>query len=157
MMLCIKYFFLFGFCYDKTFQLEAPTYTHIIIVVLSSEKIRDYNKICRDVKDLDAKIKFAGVINERGRLVAGGMKQGIQPLESQRDDEMLFMELALRVKIRQEFDRQLGLVNFALASRRKFLEISVPAGLEHILYVMAEPDADYAVLPAKILDILNKQ
>ena len=127
------------------------------MAVLSSERIRDYNRICRDVKDLDAKIRFAGVINSRGRLVAGGMRQRVEPLESERDDEMLFMELALRVKMRQEFDRQLGRVNFALASRGKSLEISVPAGLEHILYVIAEPDADYAVLPAKLLDILNKQ
>ena len=97
------------------------------------------------MKDLDTKIRFAGVINNRGILVAGGMRQGVEPLESQRDDEMLFMELTLRVKMRQEFDRQLGLVNFALASRGKSLEISVPAGLGHILYVLAEPDADYAV------------
>ena len=127
------------------------------MTVLSSERIIDYNKICNDIRDLDAKIRFAGVINNRGILVAGGMRQGVEPLESQRDDEMLFMELALRVKMRQEFDKQLGLVNFALASRGKSLEISVPAGLEHILYVVAEPDADYAVLPAKIMDIINKQ
>ncbi|MGI9567186.1 MAG: hypothetical protein ACR2LL_09280 [Nitrosopumilus sp.] len=81
----------------------------------------------------------------------------MEPLESQRDDEMLFMELALRVKMRQEFNRQLGPVSFALASRGKSLEISVPAGLGHILYVLAESDADYSVLPAKILDIINKQ
>ncbi len=35
-------------------------------------QIHDYNKLCDKIKNLDSKIRFAGVINERGRLVAGG-------------------------------------------------------------------------------------
>lgn len=58
-----------------------------------SSIIRDYFKLCDDIKKLESKIRFAGVINPKGRLVAGGMKEGIKPLESQKDDEMLYMEL----------------------------------------------------------------
>jgi len=71
---------------------------------------------------VDPKIRFAGVINERGRLVAGGMKENVEPLENEKDDEMIFMELALRVKMRKEFDKQLGSVNFAMASRERAIE-----------------------------------
>ncbi len=119
-----------------------------------SGKIYDYSQICDSIKDADPKIRFAGVINERGRLVAGGMKPNVEPLESEKDDEMIFMELALRVKMRREFDRQLGVVSFALASRERALAISVPIN-EDILYVAAEPDADYGALPKKILEIVN--
>ncbi len=118
-------------------------------------KIYDYVKICDTIKALDKKIRFAGVINERGRLVAGGMKENLEALESEKDDEMIFMELALRVKMRKEFDRQLGPVNFALASRQRALAISFVLN-EDILYVVAEPDADYGVLPKKILEIITK-
>lgn len=103
---------------------------------------------------LDSKIRFAGIINERGRLVAGGMKEGVPPLETEKDDEMLFMELALRVKMRKEFDKQLGSVNFALASRERALAISFLIN-EDILYVAAEPDLDYCKLPKQILDIIH--
>lgn len=119
-----------------------------------SGKIYDYSKICDSIKDADPKIRFAGVINERGRLVAGGMKPNVEPLESEKDDEMIFMELALRVKMRREFDKQLGTVNFALASRERALAISVPIN-EDILYVAAEPDSDFDTLPKKILEIVN--
>ena len=61
-----------------------------------SDKIYDFNQICDDVKQLDTEIRFAGVINSRGRLIAGGMKEGIQSLESERHDEMLFMELCTK-------------------------------------------------------------
>ncbi|HSA77087.1 MAG TPA: DUF6659 family protein, partial [Nitrosarchaeum sp.] len=45
-----------------------------------SSKIFDYSAICKTILSLDPKIRFAGVINERGRLVAGGMKENVEPL-----------------------------------------------------------------------------
>ena len=105
--------------------------------------------------NLDPKIRFVGVINERGKLVAGGMKEGIEPLEGEKEDEMLFMELALRVRMRKEFDKQLGCVKFAMALRERALAMSFPIK-EDILYVYAEPSADYTILPKKISDIANE-
>ena len=119
-----------------------------------SDKIYDYSKICNSVFAVDPKIRFAGVINERGRLVAGGMKENVEPLENEKDDEMIFMELALRVKMRKEFDKQLGPVNFAMASRQRALALSFILN-EDILYVVAEPDSDYGSLPKKILEIIH--
>ena len=119
-----------------------------------SSKIFDYTKICKTILTIDPKIRFAGVINERGRLVAGGMKENVEPLESEKDDEMIFMELALRVKMRKEFDRQLGRVNFAMASRERALALSFLLN-EDILYVVTEPDADYGQLPKKILQLIK--
>ena len=119
-------------------------------------KIYDYTKICNSILAMDSKIRFAGVINERGRLVGGGMKENVEPLENEKDDEMIFMELALRVKMRKEFDKQLGPVNFAMASRKRALAISVIIN-EDILYVVSEPDTDYGILPKKILEIINSK
>ena len=117
-------------------------------------RIFDYTSICDRILHMDGKIRFAGVINERGRLVAGGMKENVEPLENQKDDEMIFMELALRVKMRKEFDRQLGPVNFAMASRQRALAMSFLVN-EDILYVVSEPDADYGALPKKILEMIR--
>ncbi|MDE1827366.1 MAG: hypothetical protein KGH83_07245, partial [Thaumarchaeota archaeon] len=75
----------------------------------------DYEKICKKVMELDPKIRFAGIINEKGRLFAGGMREGFKSLEDSRDDEMLYMELVLRAKMRREFDKVLGPVQFAMS------------------------------------------
>ncbi len=116
--------------------------------------IHNYTEICDKVKNLDSKIRFAGVINERGRLVSGGMKEGIQSLESERHDEMLFMELALRVRMRREFDSQLGKVKFSMSQRDRALAMSFPIGND-ALYVYAEPDANFKELPTKIIEIIK--
>ncbi len=119
-----------------------------------SDQVFNYQEICESIKKLDSKIRFAGVINERGRLVAGGIKDGIEPLDSEKEDEMLFMELALRVKMRKEFDKQLGKVKFSMSLRDKALALSFPIG-DDALYVYAEPDADFKVLSPKILESIK--
>jgi len=49
------------------------------------------------------------------------MKAGVKPFESKEEDEVLFMELALKAKMRKEFDKQLGVVNFAILNRTRNL------------------------------------
>ncbi len=120
------------------------------------DEIQDYIKLCNEIKELDLEIRFAGVINERGRLVAGGIKEGIEPLESEREDEMLFMELALKAKMRKEFDKQLGSVNFAMSLREKTIAMSFPIGNSDILYVFANPNADYQKIIEKILSSITR-
>ena len=84
------------------------------------------------------------------------MKEGVEPLENERDDEMLFMELALRVRMRKEFDKQLGKVKFALAVRERALAISFQIK-EDVLYVVAEPDAEFGRLASEILDVIRSK
>lgn len=114
----------------------------------------NYQNICDQIHKLDPKIRFVGIINERGRLIEGGMKSGLTTFSSAKDDEMLFMELVLRVKMRQEFDTQLGKVKFAMALRDKVLEMSFPID-KHVLFVVSESDVDFGILPKKIIQIIS--
>ncbi|HXV38572.1 MAG TPA: DUF6659 family protein [Nitrosopumilaceae archaeon] len=114
----------------------------------------DFDAICKKIKGLDSRIRFAGIVNNQGRLVAGGMKEDKKPLEDTKDDEMLFMELVLRTKMRKEFDKQLGAVKFAMSYREKAIVMSFPFG-EHVMLVSAEREIDFAKIPFKILKILE--
>ncbi|MDE1863499.1 MAG: hypothetical protein KGI33_11395 [Thaumarchaeota archaeon] len=105
--------------------------------------------------DLDPKIRFVGVINERGKLLAGGLREGLSSLEEKKDDEMMFTEVALRARMRREFDSQLGRVRFAMSLREKVIIMSFPIGDSEILYVSASTDLDYARVQSAILEILG--
>ena len=119
------------------------------------EGLVDLNATCKNVLDLDDKIRFAGIINEKGKLVAGGLRSGLKSLEDPKDDEMLFMELALRVKMRQEFDKQLGTDKFSLSMREKVIVMSFPLGNSQVLYVSADRNLDFASVAMKILEIVQ--
>lgn len=114
----------------------------------------DKDELCKKVWDLDPKIRFSGLINENGRLIAGGMKPGFKSLEDSRDDEMLYMELVLRAKMRKEFDKVLGPVKFAMSYRDKLIIMSFPVN-ENILLISVEKEIDFSKLPFKILDIIS--
>lgn len=114
----------------------------------------DYEKICRKVMELDPKIRFAGMVNEKGRLFAGGMREGLKSLEDTRDDEMLYMELVLRAKMRREFDKVLGPVKFALSYREKVIIMSFPLK-DNVLLLSAEKGIDFSDIPFKILKMFS--
>lgn len=117
--------------------------------------IMDKETMCETIRKLDPKIRFVGLINDKGHLIAGGMAQGKKALEDTKKDEMLYMELALRVKMRQEFDEELGPVRFAMSYRDKVLVMSFPIGKE-VLLVSAEKDLDFSKFPFSALNIIKE-
>ena len=111
--------------------------------------------MCELSKKADSKIRFAGVINSRGRLIAGGMVASKKALEDERKDEMLFMELALRVKMRSEFDTELGKVKFSMSFREKLIVMSFPIKND-ILMVTMERKTQFEKISFKILKLVDK-
>lgn len=120
-----------------------------------SNVIYDYHKLCKDVKNLDKKIKFAGIINERGRLVASEIKKDVHII-SKKDEELLFMELALRVRMRKDFEEQLGKVKYSMTVRDEHIGMNFPIKTD-FLYIATEPDVDVIELSDKIIKIINLQ
>ncbi len=120
----------------------------------SVDKIHDYFAMCGKVRKLNPKIRFAGVVNERGKLVAGGMQEGVDSITDSQTDEMLFVELALRVKMRQDFDQYFGKAKYTTTRREKVNVMSFPMKTD-ILFVFTESDIDICNLPTEILDIVN--
>lgn len=125
------------------------------MVKLSANRSLDYDSICEKVLNLNSTIRFVGVINERGKLLSGGLREGLKSLEDPKDDEMLFTEVALRARMRKEFDNQLGKVRFAMSLRDKVIIMSFPINEHDILYVSANTDLDHGKISMKILEMLD--
>jgi len=115
----------------------------------------DYENICTLVQKIDSKIRFVGVINSKGRLVAGGMAASKTRLGDRKRDEMLYMELALRVKMRSEFDDDLGKVKFSMSFREKLIVMSFPMKND-ILMVSMERKTQFEKIAFKILKYIDK-
>jgi len=114
----------------------------------------DYQELCGKIEKSLDDIRFAGVINNKGRLVAGGMIGSVKPLEDTKKDEMLFMELALRVRMRGEFNEELGPVKFSLSYREKLIIMSFPMGND-VLLVTIDKTEKFDQIPFKILEIIG--
>lgn len=117
--------------------------------------VSDLENICKEIMNLDSKMRSARIINSRGHLVAGGMKEGLVALEESKQDEMMFMELALRVRMRHDFDKELGKVHFSMSYRDKVIIMSFPLDNDDVLLASGELDIDFKEIPFKILEIIK--
>lgn len=117
--------------------------------------VDELEAICQKIMSLDKGIRSARLVNSKGHLVAGGMKGNIKSLEDSKQDEMLFMELALRVRMRHEFDKEFGIVHFSLSYRDKVIIMSFPLPNDSVLLASAEKDIDFSKIPFHILDIIK--
>ena len=141
--MCIKkigQWFLFSYCnmYNMS-QVEKSNEYYV------------FEQKCQNLlKESD--IRFAGLVNPMGHLVAGGMKKGLKPLEDDADMRKLYMELILRVSTRQEFDQTLGVVNYSASRREKAVVLSFPIG-NKVLLISANANVNIDETAKKIKKI----
>jgi len=68
---------------------------------------------------------------------------------------MLYMELALRVKMRREFDDDLGKVKFSMSFREKLIVMSFPMEND-VLMVSLEKKTQFENIAHSILKLAEK-
>ena len=76
-------------------------------------------------------------------------------LGDRKRDEMLYMELALRVKMRSEFDDDLGKVKFSMSFREKLIVMSFTIKND-VLMVSMESKTQFEKIAFNILKELKK-
>ncbi len=114
-----------------------------------------YDEKCKKLLD-EKEIRFAGIINEGGKLISGGFKKGITPLEDDETKLRSFMEFVSKVSIRKDYDQTLGPINYLAARRDKAVLVSFPFPVSKILLLIsAEPTADIENLATKVVDIFT--
>ena len=107
---------------------------------VSVEDIKKLDSACKELSN-EIKIRHVGVINNLGRLIAGGFKAGTSPLIDSDKIAMTYMQMQLDFKMRQELDDVLGPIDYIASRRKKQLIINVPIG-DNLVIISAEPDAD---------------
>ena len=56
----------------------------------------EFEKLCEKVFSLHDDIRYAGVINDGGSLLAGGMRKGLDSITEDQNDELYLAQTALR-------------------------------------------------------------
>lgn len=114
-----------------------------------------YDSKCRQLT-AEKEIRFAGIIDEGGQLIAGGFKEGLTPLEGDESKLSGFMEFASRISLRKEFDKTLGPINYIAARRDRLVLISFPFPVtKFVLLISAEPTVDIESLASKVMTIFK--
>lgn len=103
----------------------------------------------------EPKIRFCGVINSLGRIVTGGFRDGIKPLDNEDLRRMLYMQSTLEVSMKGEFDDALGSVNFITTYRDNVTLISIPIKQNYLLLMSVERNAEIQQIIKKTVGLFE--
>jgi len=104
----------------------------------------------------ESEIRFAGIVDKDGKLIAGGFKEGITPYENDETKLQSFFEFVSNASIRKEFDESLGPINYIAARRDKAVLVSFPFPITQILLLIsAEPTVNIEILAKKVIEIFT--
>ena len=104
----------------------------------------------------ESEIRFAGIVDKDGKLIAGGFKEGLTPYEGDETKLQSFFDFVSKASIRKEFDESLGPINYLAARRDKAVLVSFPFPISHILLLIsAEPTVNIESLAKKVVEIFT--
>lgn len=91
------------------------------------------------ILELDPMMRFAAIIDLKGNISEAIMKEGKTSLKSQKEEEHFCKQVAIRRKIRKQFDKSLGSVNYVHIERQKVTQIVIYPK-HRTVYVTMEPN-----------------
>ena len=85
---------------------------------------KQFGEICARISSISPYIRFVGIINKDGKLLAYQRRTSLKPLLDAKDTQNQFSHIAIKTELESKFDRMLGGVEFVWEERKKVQTIS---------------------------------
>lgn len=82
-------------------------------------------KYCQDVQALDDGIRFVGIADYAGKLVASFYRRGLVPLMDKKETEQYALQTVFRARTRSGFKPQLGEQRYAVAVYERLIRTTL--------------------------------
>ena len=116
----------------------------------------DYSELCKDIMNLDSKIRFAGICDETGEIRYGGQREGIKNLLSSEETKRSNLQALARWGLRNSLASKIGKGKYAMAEYEKIKRITFPLENHHLLLITTEIGADHTKIIDGVLQLLRR-
>ena len=102
--------------------------------------------LCKQILALDETIRFVGVADRYGKIIAYQYREGLQPLLGTRDSERSIMQSAIRMSTRKTLEDKLGNTVYAFTMYEKVKRVTIPMnrdGQDELLMVSFDVGSDH--------------
>ncbi len=96
-----------------------------------------------------------GIVNNKGEVIEGGFRQGVQPLLNGSLEQQMYVQSLANVLSLREFSDRLGMFRYSLTEHDNVTLITFPLD-EGILCVSASPRADALKIRDRVLAIIKE-
>jgi hypothetical protein len=108
-------------------------------------------EIVEDIIGIDPVMRFAAIIDLKGNILESIMRKGKTSLKTQKEEEHFCKQVAQRRKMRQEFNKSLGVVRYVQVEREKVTQLVIYPKRKTVYFTL-EPE----VSATKKMNIINK-
>ena len=115
----------------------------------------DYGKLCREILDLDPKIRFAGICDNTGETKFGGQREGVENLLSSEETKRSNLQALARWALRNTLSSKVGKGRYAMAEYEKVKRITIPLeNNSHLLLITTDVNADHSRIIQQVLKLV---
>jgi hypothetical protein len=90
----------------------------------------NFTRICNEIINLNKSIRFVGVANNLGTLLATSYREGLTPLMTGEETKHYALQAVLRATIREDFVTKLGKLKHSIGTYDKLIRATVPVIIE---------------------------
>src|SRR5918992_1868006 len=112
--------------------------------------------LCEKIIKLDRSIRFAGIVNNRGEVIEGGFKQGVEPLLNGTDEQQMYIQSLSNLTMLQSYSDRLGMVRYSLTEHEKVTLMTFPLR-DGVLCLSTMPKANMNKIRDKVMKILKSK
>lgn len=110
----------------------------------------DAQEIAKNISRISRYVRFVGIINSKGKLMAYERRSGLKPLLNTQKTSNQFSHLAIQTGMVAEFNKQLGTARFIWEERDKVQTIAFAVG-KNTVWV----SIDKNVIRSEVLRIID--
>ena len=106
---------------------------------MSNAKEAQLLKVAENILSLNTAMRFAAILDLKGNIIEGIMKDRKTSLESQKQQEKFCKDAAKARKMREAYDRKLGKVRYVHTERENDTQITVYVK-KYTIFITMEPE-----------------
>jgi hypothetical protein len=120
----------------------------------------DYKEVRESIFQINKDIRFVGIISRSGKLIEGGMREGLEALDDEMHRKRWINQIAMRAEMYEMFSKFYGKTDMVYVVREKLKQLTFYRS-DKIVYVTLQPSvSDYRAVEiadsiAKILEPLK--
>ncbi len=96
---------------------------------MSSPVEENLNNLCIEIQQLDNSIRFVGIANNLGSLVATAYRAGLTPLMDKQETSHYAIQTVLRAATREDFESKIGRLVYSIGKYERLIRATIPIRL----------------------------
>jgi hypothetical protein len=96
---------------------------------MPSSTEENLNGLCKEIQQLDNSIRFVGIANNLGSLIATSYRNGLTPLMDEQETSHYAIQVVLRAATREDFESKIGRLEYSIGKYERLMRATVPIRL----------------------------